>query len=59
MLRQVQEPHDCVYTFDQLVNKLNEVLQDPTANSLHTFYLRSAIKWYSKNCNKFNKYLSL
>jgi hypothetical protein len=55
----VEAPQDCLYTFEQLTNKLNEVLQDPNHNPIHTFYLKSAIGWYSKDCNKFNKYLPI
>jgi hypothetical protein len=61
-LQQVQitppEPQECVYSFEELTSKLELVLQDPNRNTLHTFYLKSAINFYSKNCNKFNKQLS-
>ena len=57
--KQVQVPQECVYTLEQLINKLDEVLQSSNPNPVHTFYLKTAIGWYSKDCNKFNQYLPL
>lgn len=50
---QIQE---CKYTFDQLANKLQEQIE-LQGKSIHISYLRSALNFYSKNCNLFNKQL--
>lgn len=48
----------CVYSFSQLTNKLQELNAQENPNEQHTFYLTSAIQEYSKNCNKFNTELA-
>jgi len=48
----------CIYSFSDLVNKLQELNSQENPNEQHTFYLSSAIQNYSKNCNKFNTELA-
>jgi hypothetical protein len=43
----------CVYTFEQLTEALTYTT-DPYNNAI----VRSAISWYSKDCNKFNNKLN-
>jgi hypothetical protein len=43
----------CLYTFDQLTAAL-VYTKDPFNNAI----VRSAISWYSKDCNKFNNKLN-
>jgi len=59
-LSQAQQPEqDCLFSFSFLTEKLQEELAKPEPNPTHTFYLRSALNFYSKNCSKFNSQLSL
>jgi hypothetical protein len=43
----------CIYTFDQLVQALAYTL-----DQFNLSIVRSALSWYSKDCNKFNTQLN-
>jgi hypothetical protein len=55
---QSQPEQSCLYSFESLTNRLEQELAKESPNLTNTFYLRSAINFYSKNCNKFNEQLS-
>lgn len=50
------EQTDCVYTVDQIANKLSELIESGDT-SINISYLRSALKMYNKDCNLFKTQL--
>lgn len=48
------ESQDCLYTIEQLINKLYALEISPLENNQKLSFLRSAIEFHQKDCNRFN-----
>ena len=47
----------CKYTKTQLENALAFYSQDPQSNWIALSYIRSALNFYAKDCNRYNLFL--